>query len=56
MSDWHMPGDPFYTISDDQKSITCYICGKTSHNVNDVKHRYCPNCHAFFEDGPLPEN
>ena len=50
MEEYHMPGDPFYKISEDGKSITCGICGKTSYNPDDVKNRYCSNCHAFFED------
>lgn len=27
------------------RSITCPVCGMTSHNQEDVKHRYCGNCH-----------
>lgn len=28
-------------------SITCPICGMTSHNPNDVVNGYCGNCHAY---------
>src|SRR5205807_7468130 len=30
-----------------EESITCPLCGMTSHNPNDVKNGYCGNCHAF---------
>jgi len=36
-----------YSIKND--SITHYKCGKTSHNPNDVKNRYCGHCHIFLE-------
>lgn len=41
---------PTFTISKDKCSITCLKCGRTSHNLNDVKHRYCGHCHVFHED------
>jgi hypothetical protein len=28
-------------------SITCPMCGMTSHNPDDVKNGYCGNCHAY---------
>ncbi len=28
-------------------SITCPTCGRTSHNVNDVREGYCGNCHDW---------
>jgi ribosomal protein L37E len=31
-------------------AIRCRVCGMTSHNPNDVKHRYCGHCHAFHDD------
>jgi hypothetical protein len=31
-------------------SITCPRCGMTSHNANDVRERYCGNCHLFHDD------
>jgi hypothetical protein len=34
----------------DGKSITCLLCGLTSHNPNDVRYLYCGNCHVFHED------
>ena len=40
---------PTFTISKDKCSITCLKCGRTSHNLNDVKHRYCGHCHVFHE-------
>lgn len=30
--------------------ITCRRCGMTSHNPNDVRHRYCGKCHDFHSD------
>lgn len=41
-----------YSISPDGSSITCLTCLKTSHNLNDVKNRYCGFCHKFLEDTP----
>ena len=39
-----------FSISADGKSITCQICGLTSHNLNDVREKYCGKCHVFHED------
>lgn len=36
-------------IRGDHISITCPHCGMTSHNINDVRNRYCGNCHIFLE-------
>jgi len=33
-------------------SITCLICGRTSYNLNDAKHKYCGACNIFL-DTPL---
>jgi len=30
-------------------AIKCLKCGMTSYNPNDVKHKYCGNCHEFHE-------
>ncbi len=30
-----------------EKSITCPKCGKISYNENDIKNRYCGQCHKF---------
>lgn len=35
-------------------SITCLVCGRTSYNSNDVKHKYCGACNIFL-DTPLPK-
>jgi len=35
-------------------SITCLVCGRTSFNLNDVKHKYCGACNIFL-DTPLPK-
>jgi hypothetical protein len=42
---------PSFAISPDGKSISCHLCGMTSHNPNDVLHRYCGMCHVFHGDG-----
>ena len=43
-----------YQISDDGRTITCLRCGLTSHNSQDVKHRYCGHCRVFHEDASHP--
>ncbi|MEA3211296.1 MAG: hypothetical protein QOE70_4353 [Chthoniobacter sp.] len=42
-----------YTISADGRSITCHACGRTSHNSNDVREKYCGHCHRFLSDPDL---
>lgn len=32
--------------------ITCPQCGMTSYHPEDVRHKYCGNCHEFHEDMP----
>ena len=39
-----------YQISQDGASITCFVCGFTSHNQNDVKEKYCGYCKTFHND------
>jgi protein-arginine kinase activator protein McsA len=29
--------------------ITCPQCGMTSYNPNDIRYRYCGNCHQFHD-------
>jgi hypothetical protein len=36
-----------YTIAADGKSITCHLCGRTSHNPNDVREKFCGCCCVF---------
>lgn len=44
-------GKPYrITVGAKTISITCLKCDMTSHNINDVVHRYCGNCHAFHEE------
>lgn len=31
-------------------SITCKLCGLTSHNINDCTNLYCGKCHVFHQD------
>lgn len=35
-----------------QPSITCPTCRMTSYNPNDVRYRYCGNCHEFHDQMP----
>jgi hypothetical protein len=35
--------------------IKCLICGLVSYNLNDIRQRYCGQCHRFHED-PVPES
>jgi ribosomal protein L37E len=30
-------------------AIKCTLCGMTSYNPNDIKEKYCGNCHRFHE-------
>jgi hypothetical protein len=39
-----------YLIAPDNKSITCLFCFKTSFHPEDVKNRYCGNCHYFHPE------
>lgn len=32
-----------------QESITCFRCGMTSWSPDDVREKYCGNCHAYHE-------
>jgi ribosomal protein L37E len=45
-----------FTIAPDGKSITCQKCGRTSHNLNDVKEKYCGFCHKWHNPNPLPKS
>jgi hypothetical protein len=40
--------EPKYKIAEDASSITCFACGHTSYNQNDVKMRYCAACHLWL--------
>jgi hypothetical protein len=40
---------PSFKIAEDGKAITFSPCGLTSHNPNDVTHRFCALCGRFFE-------
>lgn len=33
-------------------SITCPQCQRVSYDPDDVKHRYCGNCHQFHDQMP----
>lgn len=38
-----------YSIAADGASITCLLCGKTSHHPGDVANRYCAACRVFHD-------
>jgi ribosomal protein L37E len=42
-----------YTMAPDGSSITCKVCGTTSHNTNDVEMKFCGHCGAFHNDRTL---
>lgn len=31
-------------------SITCPKCGMTSYHPDDIRYRYCGNCHGYHDD------
>lgn len=35
----------------DSDSITCLHCFMTSYSLEDVRHRFCGNCHRFHGGG-----
>jgi hypothetical protein len=37
-------------LSQPHASITCPLCGMVSYNRNDIKERYCGNCHLHHDD------
>jgi ribosomal protein L37E len=37
-------------LADSGRAIRCLLCGTTSYNPNDIRHRYCGFCHVFHED------
>lgn len=41
--------DLTYTIAPDGESITCHVCGNTSHHPKDVEHCYCGHCDKFHD-------
>jgi hypothetical protein len=44
------PAAPTYRLAPDGQSITCLVCGRTSHHPRDVAERYCGHCHRFHDD------
>ena len=42
--------NPTYTIASDGKSIRCNRCATTSHNLNDVREKFCSRCKIFHEE------
>lgn len=40
-----------YSITSNEQGahLLCHLCGYTSHNKNDIKHKYCGHCHTYLE-------
>lgn len=38
-----------YEVNYIDKTIKCLNCGMVSHNLDDIKHRYCGRCNKFHE-------
>lgn len=38
-----------YEISENKDAIQCLHCGMISYNPNDIKEKYCGNCHVFLK-------
>lgn len=45
-----LPRDPAGVSCEQVPGYTCPRCGRTSHNPNDVRERYCGACHLFEGD------
>jgi len=43
-----------YTLSPDEKAITCLRCKKTSFHPQDVANHYCGYCNVFHDDIWVP--
>lgn len=41
---------PSYSVAPDGRSITCHVCGMTSHHPMDVQNKFCAKCHVFHEE------
>lgn len=39
-----------YEILEDGRAIKCRVCGYTSHDVNDLRFKYCCMCEDFHEN------
>jgi hypothetical protein len=37
-------------VAEQQPSITCPVCERTSYNPHDIANRYCGNCHQFHPE------
>lgn len=55
MSKLKIPDGKMYIIGRDNQGefIECNWCGYKSHNVNDIKFKYCGACHRFLEPPPV---
>lgn len=38
-----------YRLVEDGEAIECLVCRYTSHNENDIRFKYCGNCHSFHD-------
>lgn len=39
-----------FEILNHGKAIKCLLCNRISHNPNDIRQRYCGNCHTFHDN------
>lgn len=37
--------------AEEERSITCPVCGMTSYNANDIREGYCGNCRDWTGEG-----
>ena len=42
-----------YTLDFKGSVLFCRLCGRVSHNAEDVKNRYCGNCNVFHDNAAL---
>jgi hypothetical protein len=53
-ADWivHSTEDRYLIITrpNGAQGILCMTCGRASWHLEDVRQRYCGNCHVFHED------
>ena len=51
MDIYSIDGKATYELRDDGRAIHCRCCQRTSHNADDVKHKFCVACGYHTEAG-----
>jgi hypothetical protein len=49
---WLVEGETYAVVFQTESpdiGIFCRLCRQISHNLNDISHLYCGNCHRFHE-------